>query len=64
MTEKQKKKVELKVSGMTCASCATAIGKSLSTLSGVTNAQVDLENQNAVVEYGSTKLKLAGLEKQ
>lgn len=38
MVEGHRKKVELKVSGMTCTSCATTIEKSLSSLSGVTNA--------------------------
>ncbi len=63
MVEGHRKKVELKISGMTCATCATTIEKSLSSLNGVTNAQVNLGNETAMVEYDSAKLKHADLEK-
>ena len=63
MTEEHMEKTELKISGMTCATCATTIEKSLLHLSGVTNAQVDLGNEAAMVEYESAKLNLADLEK-
>ena len=63
MAEKPRKKIELKVSGMTCASCATTIEKSLSKLSGVAKAQVNLGTETASIEYDSDKLKLPDLEK-
>jgi Cu+-exporting ATPase len=63
MVEKPRKKIELKVSGMTCASCATTIEKSLSKLSGVAKAQVNLGTETASIEYDSDKLKLPDLEK-
>jgi len=63
MAEKHRKKVELKVSGMTCATCAATIEKSLLSLSGVINAQVNLGNETGMVEYDTTKLKVADLEK-
>jgi len=63
MTEEHMEKTELKISGMTCATCATTIEKSLLHLSGVTNAQVNLGNEAAMVEYESAKLNLADLEK-
>jgi len=63
MVEKSRKKIELKVSGMTCASCVTTIEKSLSNLGGVTKAQVNLGTETASIEYDSTKLKLPDLEK-
>jgi len=63
MEEKHRKKAELKISGMTCATCVTTIEKSLSRLSDVTNVQVNLGNETAMVKYDPTKLKLADLEK-
>jgi Cu+-exporting ATPase len=63
MAEEHRKKAELKISGMTCATCATAIEKSLLRQNGVAEVQVNLGNETAVVVYDSTKLKLADLEK-
>ena len=57
------KKIELKIAGMTCAMCAKTIEKSLLSLDGVSNAEVNLGNETAVVEYDPAKLKLADLEK-
>ncbi|MCK4476876.1 MAG: copper ion binding protein, partial [Methanophagales archaeon] len=62
MTE-ERKKTELKISGMTCATCATTIEKSLLSQDGVADAQVNLGNETAVVEYDTTKVKLTDLEK-
>ena len=62
MTE-ERKKAELKISGMTCAACATTIEKSLLNQDGVTNAQVNLGNETVTVEFDSTKVKLTDLEK-
>lgn len=56
-------KTELKISGMTCATCAATIEKCLLHLDGVTNAQVNLGNEAAMVGYESAKLNLADLEK-
>jgi len=57
------KKIELKISGMTCAMCAATIEKSLINLNGVINAQVNLGNENVIVEYNSAKLKFTDLDK-
>jgi len=57
------KKMELKISGMTCATCASRVEKSLSRLDGVSKANVNLANETANVEYDSTKLRLVDLEK-
>lgn len=57
------KKAEIKVSGMTCATCALNIEKSLLRLRGVIKAQVNLGNETAQVEYDSSQLKLTDLEK-
>ena len=63
MVEKNKKKVEIKVSGMSCASCALNVEKSLKNLEGVEEANVNIGTEKATVEYDSGKLKLQELEK-
>jgi Cu+-exporting ATPase len=61
MVEKSKK-AEIKVSGMSCASCALNVEKSLKSLEGVEEAHVNIGTEKATVEYDSEKLKLAELE--
>ncbi len=63
MVEEERKKAELKVSGMTCAMCTQTIKKSLLNLEGVADADVNLGNEIARVEYDPAKLKLTDLEK-
>lgn len=62
MAEKPKKNVNIKISGMSCASCALNVEKSLETLEGVEKAQVNLGTEEANVEYDPGKLKLSELE--
>lgn len=62
MAEKSKK-AEIKVSGMSCASCALNVEKSLKGLEGVDEAHVNIGTEKATVEYDPEKLKLAELEK-
>jgi len=57
------KKAELKVTGMVCAACTSAIEKSLRNKEGVVSAQVNLGTETASVEYDSEKVKLVDLEK-
>jgi P-type Cu+ transporter len=57
------KKAELRVSGMVCAACTSAIEKSLRNIEGVVTAQVNLGTETASVEYDSEKVKLVDLEK-
>ena len=59
----ERKKAELKISGMTCATCATTIEKSLLRRDGVADAQVNLGTETATVEYAPTKVQLIDLEK-
>ncbi|MDM7912417.1 MAG: heavy metal-associated domain-containing protein, partial [Methanotrichaceae archaeon] len=61
MTDRQK--AELKIAGMVCAACSSAIEKSLGNLDGVYQAQVNLATESASVEYDPKKVTLAGLEK-
>ncbi|MGB2727444.1 MAG: heavy metal translocating P-type ATPase [Halobacteriota archaeon] len=59
----ERKKAELKISGMTCATCATTIKKLLLSQDGVADAQVNPGNETATVEYDPSKVKLGDLEK-
>ncbi len=47
---------ELPIEGMTCASCAQAVEKSLKDLDSVIQANVNLATEKATVEYESDKL--------
>ena len=44
------------VEGMTCASCVSRVEKKLRSLEGVTDAQVNLANERATVEYLESRL--------
>ena len=59
----QQKKTELKISGMTCATCASAVEKSLKGLPGVSQAHVNLGTETVVVEYNPSRLQHSKLEK-
>jgi Cu+-exporting ATPase len=58
----ERKKTELKLQGMTCATCASTIEKALQNLPGVVAAQVNLASEVAEVEYDSSQTKLHDLE--
>ncbi|EKF87045.1 heavy metal translocating P-type ATPase [Methanobacterium formicicum] len=58
-----KKKAEIKISGMHCASCALNVEKSLQGLEGVEDAQVNFGTEKATVEYHPDKVELRDLEK-
>ena len=62
MAGKETKKAEIKVTGMTCATCASTIEKSLLNLEGVNKAEVNLAREIASVEYDSNKLKINDLD--
>lgn len=59
---KPKKNANIKISGMSCASCAINVEKSLQTLEGVDKAHVNLGTEEATVEYNPEKLKLTEIE--
>ncbi|HOB18691.1 MAG TPA: heavy metal translocating P-type ATPase [Candidatus Methanoculleus thermohydrogenotrophicum] len=58
----RKKKAELKISGMHCASCALNIERALRGRDGVYEARVNLAPETATIEYDPTKASLADLE--
>lgn len=47
----EKDKTELDIRGMTCASCATRIEKSLNRMEGVKEARINLASESGVVTY-------------
>ena len=63
MTGNSKKKAEIKVSGMSCASCALNIEKTLNEVEGVDEARVNFGTERVTVEYNPNEIKLPELEK-
>ncbi len=63
MPGEQKKKAELKISGMHCATCAINIEESLSKVESVSNAQVNFGTDTAHVEFDPAKVSIKDLEK-
>jgi Cu+-exporting ATPase len=54
--------LQLPVTGMTCASCATRIAKALKKVPGVLDAQVNLASEQATVRYASAQANIAQLQ--
>ncbi len=59
----EENKVELKISGMSCAACSAKIEKKLSKLGGVSKANVNLTTERATVEYDSSEIKVSEMIK-
>ncbi len=55
MALESNEKVKIKLSGMTCASCALKIETKLKNLEGVSSSAVNFANEEATVEFNSTK---------
>lgn len=51
-------KVELKISGMTCAACARRIEKKLNSMSGVRDAVVNIATEKASINYLSSDISV------
>ncbi|MFA5253279.1 MAG: copper ion binding protein, partial [Methanoregula sp.] len=63
MPEPEKKKAELKISGMHCATCAVTVEEALAGVKDVSSAQVNFGTETAQVEFDPKKTSLAELEK-
>src|SRR5271157_127945 len=64
MSEQEtRRKTNLKISGMTCASCVATIEKSVKNLDGVLDVNVNLSTEKANLEYDSSKIDLSKIEK-
>jgi len=57
------REVSLKISGMSCASCAATIEKALRKLNGVKSANVNFATERARVEYDPTVISIFDLRK-
>jgi Cu+-exporting ATPase len=55
------KTVVLPVTGMTCASCATAIERGLSKLPGVSLVNVNVATENVSIHYDPSQVDISGL---
>ncbi|HOI72104.1 MAG TPA: heavy metal translocating P-type ATPase [Methanobacterium sp.] len=64
MSDSPSKKAKMKISGMSCATCALNIEKSLDNLEGVKEANVNLNTEEADVEYDPKKVKFQELENE
>jgi len=63
VSEPEKKKAELKISGMHCATCAVSVEEALAGVKDVSSAQVNFGTETAQVEFDPKKTSLAELEK-
>jgi P-type Cu+ transporter len=63
MAEPEKKKAELKITGMHCATCAVNIEESLAKVKDVESAQVNFGTDSAHVEFDPKKVSIHTLEK-
>jgi len=59
---KQKKKVTVSVTGMTCTTCAATIEKSLAETPGVEQANVSFASEKASLEYDPTRVDLTKIK--
>lgn len=50
-------KVELKISGMSCAACSSGIERKLSKVSGISEISVNLTTERANVQFDASKIK-------
>ncbi len=57
------RKVSLRLTGMSCASCANKIEKKLNGLEGVKKAVVNFATEKAAVEYEADKVKVSDMQK-
>ena len=51
-------KIDLKIGGMTCASCAKAIERAVNKLDGIDSINVNVATEKATISYDASKLKL------
>jgi Cu+-exporting ATPase len=63
MPKDEKKKAEIKISGMHCASCALNLEKAIGSLGNVSHVAVNYGTDTAQVEYDPTQVSIHDLEK-
>ena len=62
MPDAEKKKADLKITGMHCATCAISVEEALAAVQDVDAAQVNFGTETARVVYDPAKVSLAKLE--
>lgn len=55
--KKLSKKVDMKIEGMTCQSCAKAVEKAVKKIDGIKTINVNIATDKATIEYDSSKVK-------
>lgn len=61
--EETNKKIEMKVGGMTCASCSKAVERVVKKLDGVESVSVNIATEKASINYDSSKVRLSQIKK-
>ncbi|MCX7922435.1 MAG: heavy metal translocating P-type ATPase [Clostridia bacterium] len=56
-------KVDLKITGMSCAACSAKVERKLNKMEGIIKAAVNLATEKAAVEYDSSKIKVSDMIK-
>lgn len=55
-------KIDIKIEGMTCQSCAKAVERSVKKLDGIENANVNIATDKATITYDGSKVKLSQIK--
>jgi copper chaperone CopZ len=58
------KRTVIKIGGMHCAGCVTAIQGYVSDLPGISKVEVNLANEKAALEYDQSKIKLDTIDQK
>lgn len=61
--EETNKKIDMKVGGMTCASCSKAVERVVKKLDGVESVSVNIATEKASINYDSSKVRLSQIKK-
>lgn len=60
--EEENKKLDMKIGGMTCASCSKAVERVVKKLDGVENASVNIATEKASITYDPSKVRLSQIK--
>ncbi|GKZ11979.1 hypothetical protein ANS017_33630 [Paraclostridium bifermentans] len=55
-------KIDIKIEGMTCQSCAKAVERSIKKLDGIETANVNIATDKATITYDGSKVKLSQIK--
>lgn len=59
---KNKERINLKLGGMSCASCANSIEKAITNVSGVAECHVNFGSEQATIEYDSSRTNIKDIQ--